>query len=78
MNKNTDFSIEKAIAIQQEQLKNWSKVLKPTVYKELKRLIDAKTVRELPNYKSGYDVLRGTRIDEAIVNWFIYGNTSNQ
>jgi len=78
MNKNTDFSIEKAIAIQQEQLKNWSKVLKPTVYKELKRLIDAKTVRELPKYKSGHDVLRGTQIEEAIVNWFIYGNTFNQ
>lgn len=78
MNKNEDFSIEKAIAIQQEQLKNWSKVLKPTVYKELKRLIGLKTVRELPNYKSGHDVLRGTQIEEAIVNWFIYENKFNQ
>jgi len=78
MNKNTDFSVNDAIKIQQEQLQRWSTVLKPDIYNELKRLIDAKTARERSGYKSGHDVFRGTDIEQAIVNWFIYKNTFNQ
>lgn len=78
MNKNTDFSVNDAIKIQQEQLQRWSTVLKPDIYNELKRLIDAKTERERSGYESGRQVLRGTQIQDAIVNWFIYNNTFNQ
>jgi hypothetical protein len=72
------FTIEQAIAVQQRQLNEWQKVLKPEIFRELKRIIDEKTEREKHDYKFGYEVMRGTDIDAAIWNWFILNNTYNQ
>jgi len=78
MTEKLNFSVKAGIETQQRQLQRWEAVLKPEIYQELKRLINEKTEREKPQYKSGFDVFRGSDIDSAIVNWFILNNTFNQ
>jgi len=72
------FTIEEGIAVQQRQLNEWQKVLKPEIFRELKRIIDEKTEREKHAYKSGHEVLRGIDIEDCIYHWFILNNTYNQ
>lgn len=73
-----DFTVERAIEIQQRQLKEWEQVLKPEIFSELSRLINEKTEREKHTYKSGDQVLRGSDIDNSLYNWFILKNDFNQ
>ena len=67
-----EFTIADGIAVQRTQLKRWKKVLSPKIYRELEMALDV--ANELRNYKSGYDVVRGTDIDQVLMN-FMYNDS---
>ena len=59
-----EFTIEKGIEVQDEQLSEWKQVLKPRMWKRLETHV--KSTNHLA--KTGYDIVRGTSMYEYIVN----------
>lgn len=59
-------SIDEGMEIQKAHLQRWEKVLKPEVYTHLKIIVDRINSRK--HYVDGYDVLRGTSLDEIVFN----------
>lgn len=62
-----DFTKEEAIEIQKEQLKKWKSILKPIPFLTLKIWCWNNNKKA----KSGYDVKRGTDIDNFLHNLMI-------
>lgn len=58
------FTVKDAIIIQDAQLANWRKVLKPAIHARLCELVR----RTNEGVTNGYDIVRGTRIDEILWN----------
>lgn len=62
--KNT-LTVEKAIEIQQEQLKHWESVLKPEVFRALKAHCDHENKAAI----KGIYVFRGSDMDNFVANY---------
>lgn len=60
-----EFSVADAIEIQKEHLAQWKELLKPKVYKDLEKWATAKNHLK----KTGYDVMRGSSLDNYIANY---------
>jgi hypothetical protein len=58
------FTVKDAIIIQDAQLADWRKVLKPSVHARLCELVRATN----EGVTSGYEIVRGSRIDEILWN----------
>lgn len=59
-----DFSIERGIAVQDSQLKEWESVLLPEVAKKLREWAESKNDQA----KTGYDIVRGQDLGIYIHN----------
>jgi hypothetical protein len=64
MEKREDFTVEQGIDIQDRQLSEWEVILKPEVFEIIKDLVKKRNV----NLRTGYDVCRGTDINNIIHN----------
>jgi hypothetical protein len=62
-----NFPLEKGLAIQQEQLLKWQKVLKPEAFERLLKYCN-KVNSELPTDSKGFNVFRGTDLDMFVQN----------
>ena len=62
--KDQEFTLEQGLKIQEDQLKQWQKIMKPEVYDKLKVYIVASN----KTAKTGNDVLRGYTIQNWISN----------
>lgn len=60
-----ELEIQKGIDIQTEQLGRWKQVLKPEVFENLKAWATEKNHEKA----SGYDVVRGSSLDNYIANY---------
>lgn len=58
------FTMERALAIQEEHLQKWEKILKPEVATKLRILVLAQNA----GVTNPYDVCRGTDIDQYVHN----------
>jgi hypothetical protein len=63
-------TMAKALKIQAEHLAQWEQVLKPEVFARVKAIVEEKNRAAYPG---PYDVFRGTKILELIVNAAYYG-----
>lgn len=61
---NPNFTVADGIIIQTSQLQRWEKLLKPEVFKRVARAAR----RNNSKAKNGYEICRGTQIEEIILN----------
>lgn len=61
------FPLAEGLRVQQDHLTPWLRVLRPGPAKELARLV-AEANSTLTSSSTGYDVLRGTQLNELIHN----------
>lgn len=66
----TELTVNQGIEIQTEQLKKWEFLLKPEVFK----YVQEKATENNVNAKTGYDICRGSDIDNIVGNYFYYNN----
>ena len=66
MYTNEQFTVKAGMEIQKEQMKFYETVLKPEYFKKLKEKVEEENLKR--KYKTGYDVLRGTSIDNIFYN----------
>lgn len=66
MSLQEEFTVEAAIAIQTDHLKEWKKLLKTKVYKNL----EAWATENNHKKKTGFEVVRGTQLNNYIANYF--------
>lgn len=59
---------EEGLAIQAEHVALWAKVLKPEVLEKLKAEVDRRNNESVYQIDDGFDVWRGTNIDEWVHN----------
>lgn len=63
----TTFTQAEGLMIQTQQLAAWKFKLRPKVYQAVERKVLAANAELLPHH-NGHQVLRGTQIDEIILN----------
>jgi len=67
MSSTNNFTVIDGIKVQSEQLKKWEQVLKPSVFKELKKWATKDNLD--PRHKDGYTILRGQSMESFIQNY---------
>lgn len=65
MSHTDHFTVQQGFNVQIQQLNEWKSILKPEKYDQLLRWIDGCNMSPM---KSGYEVVRGTDIDNWIMN----------
>lgn len=60
------FTVAEGLEVQTHQLKFWQHILKPEAYKIL--IEEINKIERYRKMKDGYDVLRGTDIDNLVAN----------